>query len=207
MPATRPAPRDRLDVSPGRAGARKRNRLIRESVRYRWIVYQRTLSRVCSVQQRSEGLGLNSELRCSVAMLSSRTDRLATVRSDQARPSTPSQRPREPSVEGARRDATRAVFPGHSRRHGTRSTPSRNRRAPPRSPRFPQRRRAALRNLPICRAFSSPLTDSNRGPLPYHGTIGSARTGTRGNVWASSACTRRLSSYPFMPVHGHRCPP
>ena len=172
MPATRPAPRDRRDISPGRADARKRSRLIRERVRYRWIGYQRTLSRVCSVQQRSEGLGLNSELRCSVAMLSRRSDRLATVRSDQARPSTPSQRPREPSVEAARRDATRAVFPGHSRRHGTGSTPSRNRRAPPRSPRFRQRRQIANGNRMICRAFSSPLSDSNRRPLPYHDPAG-----------------------------------
>jgi len=168
VPATRPAPRDRRDISPGRADVRKRSRLIRERVRYRWIGYQRTLSRVRSVQQRSEGLGLNSELRSSVAKLSRRSDRLATVRSNQARPSTPSQRPREPSVEAARCDATRALFPGHSIRHGTGSTPSRNRRAPPRSPRFRQRRQIADGNRMICRAFLSPLTDSNRRPLPYH---------------------------------------
>ena len=37
----------------------------------------------------------------------------------------------------------------------------------------------------------SPLSDSNRRPLPYHGTIGSARTGTSGHEWAGSASNHR----------------
>ena len=49
----------------------------------------------------------------------------------------------------------------------------------------------------------SPLSDSNRRPLPYHGRTGRhewARTGTHGQ---EIRCSDHLSPCPFMPVHGH----